>query len=95
MLHMISTRCVVLDFHKIAPCPLGRTCWRQFARGEEIVNISNFTIQCDHYYHNNQVSQIGRRQKDQYEIKTNGFCLFAVVFLFVCLFVCFFCLGQK
>ena len=31
MLHVISTRCVARDLHTIAPWPLERTCWRQFA----------------------------------------------------------------
>ena len=31
MLHVISARCVAGDFHAIAPGPLERTCWRQFA----------------------------------------------------------------
>ena len=30
-LHVISARCVARDLHTIAPGPLERTCWRQFA----------------------------------------------------------------
>ena len=30
-LHVISVRCVARDLHTIAPGPLERTCWRQFA----------------------------------------------------------------
>ena len=30
-LHMISARCVAPDLHTIAPGPLERACWRQFA----------------------------------------------------------------
>ena len=31
MLHVISARCVARDLHSIAPGPLERACWRQFA----------------------------------------------------------------
>ena len=31
MLHVKSARCVARDLHKIAPGPLERACWRQFA----------------------------------------------------------------
>ena len=31
MLHVISARCVARDLHMIAPSPLERTWWRQFA----------------------------------------------------------------
>ena len=30
-LHVISARCVARDLHTVAPGPLERTCWRQFA----------------------------------------------------------------
>ena len=30
-LHVISARCVARDLHTIAPRPLERACWRQFA----------------------------------------------------------------
>ena len=31
MLHVISAQCVAHDLHSIAPGPLERACWRQFA----------------------------------------------------------------
>ena len=31
MLHVMGARCVVRDLHTIAPGPLERVCWRQFA----------------------------------------------------------------
>ena len=31
MLHVMSAQCVAHDLHTIAPWPLERTCWRQFA----------------------------------------------------------------
>ena len=31
MMHVISARCVARDLHTIAPGPLKRMCWRQFA----------------------------------------------------------------
>ena len=30
-LHVISARCVARDLHTVAPGPLERACWRQFA----------------------------------------------------------------
>ena len=31
MLHVIRARCAARDLHTIAPGPLDRACWRQFA----------------------------------------------------------------
>ena len=46
MLHVISARCVARDWHTIAPWPLERTHWRQFAVQWGDGKISNCAFQC-------------------------------------------------
>ena len=44
---MISVRCVARDLHTIAPGPLDRTSWRQFASLWGDLKISNSAFECD------------------------------------------------
>ena len=47
-LHVMSARCVARDLHTVAPGPLERTCWRQFAAlWGDCKKISNSAFGCD------------------------------------------------